>query len=277
MSLPAPDPSTTVLVTGASSGIGEALARELARRGYGVSIVARRRKRLSALAGELREHGVEVSTHQADLARDADRARVLRDVRAERRVVGVCNNAGTGVFGRVADHDPDDEAQVFRTNALALHDLTTHLVHDLVEAGEGAILNVASVLAFAPMPQNATYAATKAFVQSFSEALHAELSGTGVSCTTVSPGATRTEIFEVAGAGGVTGVGGGLLWQDASDVADAAVDAMIAGRRTVIPGWQNKLAVLGYRFTPRTALLPAARVAQSEPVRRFFGADGNGH
>jgi hypothetical protein len=75
----------------------------------------------------------------------------------------------------------------------------------------------------------------------------------------------------------VTGVGGGLLWQDASDVADAAVDAMIAGRRTVIPGWQNKLAVLGYRFTPRTALLPAARVAQSEPVRRFFGADGNGH
>ena len=132
-------------------------------------------------------------------------------------------------------------------------------MRDLVERGEGAILNVGSITAFAPFPHNATYAATKAFVQSFSEALHEELGGTGVSCTVVSPGPTRTPIWEASDGGGIEGLGGPLLWQSAEQVAREAVDGMVAGRRTVLPGITNKVASLGYRFTPRTALLPVTR------------------
>jgi len=272
MALPQPNTNTTVLVTGASSGIGEALAGELAAQGYGLTLVARRRKALAALAAELRdEHGVEVDVHALDLSADRDRDRLVDAVRtSERTLVGVCNNAGTGSFGALVAHDPADDEAVFRTNALALFDLTNRLVRDLVRRGEGAVLNTASILAFAPIPQNATYAATKAFVQSFSEALHAELAGTGVSCTVVNPGPTRTEIFDRSGVGGVTGVGGGLVWQDPGDVARDAVAGMRRAKRSVTPGLTNKLAVLGYRFTPRTALLPLTRVAQSDPVRRLF-------
>ena len=271
MALPRPRPETTVLITGASGGIGEALARELAARGYGLTLVARRRKQLAALASELREeHGIVAKHHVADVSRDEERARLVEFVRDEdpRALIGVCNNAGTGAFGKVAEHEPSEDEAVFRTNALALFDLTNQLLHDLVDRGEGAILNTASILAFAPQPQNATYAATKAFVQSYSEALHTELSGTGVSCTVVNPGPTRTEIFDRSGAPGAAGFGPGLLWQDPDDVAKDAVEGMVRGKRSVTPGLTNKLAVLGYRFTPRTALLPLTRVAQSGPVRR---------
>jgi short-subunit dehydrogenase len=269
MALPDPSADTTVVVTGASSGIGEALAREVAGLGHNVSLVARRKAKLARLADDLRaDHGIEVGVHAADLSRDRSRARLLRELRGGRAVVGLCNNAGTGAFGNVLSHEVAEEETVFRTNALALFDLTNHLVRDMVARGEGAVLNTASILAFAPIPQNATYAATKAFIVSFSEALHTELQGTGVSCTTVSPGPTRTAIFDNAGAHGFSGFGPGVLWQDASDVAREAVAGMVAGRRSVIPGWTNKAAAFGLRFSARTALLPITRVAQSEPVRR---------
>ena len=277
MALPSPNPETTVLVTGASGGIGEALARELAERGYGLTLVARRRKKLAALASDLRgRHGVIVKHHAIDVSRDDERGRLVEAVRDDARtLVGLCNNAGTGAFGRVTDHDPGEDEAVFRTNALALFDLTNHLVRDLVAQGAGAVLNTASILAFAPQPQNATYAATKAFVQSFSEALHAELGGTGVSCTVVNPGPTRTEIFDRSGAPGAAGFGPGLLWQNPDEVARDAVEGMVRGKRSVTPGLTNKLAVLGYRFTPRTALLPATRLAQSGAVRKaLLGDDG---
>jgi short-subunit dehydrogenase len=174
-------------------------------------------------------------------------------------VIGVVNNAGQAGFGDLVEHDAAAEEGIFRTNALALFDITNHFARDLVERGEGAILNVGSITAFAPFPNNATYAATKAFVQSFSEALHEELSGTGVSCTVVSPGPTRTPIWERSDGGGLEGLGGPLLWQTAEEVARDAVDGMIRGRRTVVPGLTNKVASLGYRFTPRTALLPVTR------------------
>ena len=254
MPLPSPSADTKVLVTGASSGIGEAIARELAARGYGLILVARRRDRLDALAREL--DGVAVETLGADLTSDRARARV---VRAAADAVGVVNNAGQAGFGDLVDHGPEREEAIFRTNALALFDITNSLVRGLVTRGEGAILNVGSITAFAPFPYNATYAATKAFVQSFSEALHEELGGTGVSCTVVSPGPTRTGIWEKSEGGGIEGLGGALLWQSAEQVAREAVDGMIAGRRTVLPGLTNKVASLGYRFTPRTALLPVTR------------------
>ncbi len=269
MALPNPAPDTTVAITGASSGIGEALARELASLGHNVSLVARRKDKLNELARTLRsEFGVEVDVHPTDLSRDRARARLLRDVRGGRTVVGLCNNAGIGAFGHVLSHDVAEEETMFRTNALALFDLTNHLVRDMVDRGEGAVLNTASILAFAPIPHNATYAATKAFIVSFSEALHTELQGTGVSCTTVNPGPTRTPIFDNAGAPGAARFGPGLLWQDAEDVARAGVSGMVAGRRSVTPGWTNKAAALGLRFSSRTAMLPITRLAQSEPVRR---------
>jgi short-subunit dehydrogenase len=280
MALPDPTHDTTVLVTGASSGIGEALARELARRGYGLTLVARRREKLEALGAALEdEYGVEVELHPTDLASDRSRARVLRAVRGdERTLIGLCNNAGVGAIGHAVDHDASDEESVFRLNALALFDLTNQLSRDMVSRGVGAILNTASILAFAPIPQNATYAATKAFVASYSEALHTELSGTGVSCTTVNPGPTRTPVFENSGAPGAAGAGPGIFWQDAGDVARPAVDGMIRGDRSVIPGLTNKLAVLGLSFTPRAALLPLSLAAQSAPVRRLLlGDEHNGN
>jgi short-subunit dehydrogenase len=253
--LPEPNPETTILVTGASSGIGEAIARELASRGHHLFLVARRRDRLRAIADEL---GADYMG--ADLATDRGRARVLRAVRGgERELVGVVNAAGQAGFGDLIEHEPAADDAMVRTNVLALFDLTNQLVRDLVERGEGAILNVGSITAFAPFPNNATYAATKAFVQSFSEALHEELSGTGVTCTVASVGPTRTPIWERSDGGRLEGLGGPLLWQDAEPVARAAVDAMASGRRTVLPGSTNKVASLGLRFTPRTALLPVTR------------------
>lgn len=252
MPLPSASPDTRILVTGASSGIGEAIARELAERGYGLILVARNRERLDALADELGAESIA-----ADLASDRSRARVVRAVKG--RVIGIVNNAGQAGFGDLVEHDAAREEAIFRTNALALFDLTNQFVRELVERGEGAILNVGSITAFAPFPNNATYAATKAFVQSFSEALHEELSGTGVSCTVVSPGPTRTPIWERSDGEGIEGLGGPLLWQSAEQVARTAVDAMVEGRRTALPGITNKVASLGYRFTPRTALLPVTR------------------
>jgi uncharacterized protein len=279
MALPEPAPDTTVLVTGASAGIGAALAFELAALGHGLTLVARSGDKLEEIADTLRtEHGVEVRVHPADIARDRARSRLLRELRDGPEIVGLCNNAGSALFGRVVEHEVEDEEQMVRTNVLALFDLTNRLVRDMVEGGSGAVLNLASIVAFAPHPQNATYAATKAFIQSFSEALHTELSGTGVSCTTVNPGPTRTGIWERAGEPNASGFGPGVLWQDAEDVARAAVDGMVRGRRTVTPGLTNKLAVLGYRFAPRTALLPGLGVAQSSTVRRFLLGDaGNGN
>jgi hypothetical protein len=278
MALPNPTPDTHVLVTGASSGIGEAFARELAARGHGLTIVARRREILEALAAELEgEHGVTVAVHAADLADERARAALVAAVRRDpRTLAGLVNNAGVGAFGRVADHAIEEEQRVVRLNLVALHDLCLTFLPDLVEQGEGAICNVSSVLAFAPIPQNATYAATKAFATSFSEALHTELIGTGVSCTAVHPGPTKTAVFDASGAPGAAGKGPDLFWQEGSDVAKDGVRAMEKGSRAVVPGLTNKLIALGFRSTLRTPFLPLARAAQSLPVRRALGVDGNG-
>ena len=268
MPLPSPRPDTTVVVTGASGGIGEAIARELSSRGYHVTLVARRRKVLRALAGELPN---ESRVIVADLTKDADRARLLAELREGPTVVGLANNAGQAAFGAILEHDAADETAIVRLNVLAFHELAIELGRDMVSRAEGAILNAGSITGFAPFPHNATYAATKAFVQSFSEALHAELSGSGVSCTVASYGPVRTGIWESSGFEGAEGVGGGLLWQDPDEAAKAAVDAMAGGRRTVVPGLTNKAMAFGFTRAPRTAWLPFTRAAQSAPVRRLLG------
>jgi uncharacterized protein len=261
MALPPPTIDTTVLVTGASAGIGAELARELARRSYNVVLVARRADRMRELAEELRlTHGIHADVEPCDLAdREARNDLVARLEAGEREVVGVCNNAGLGTVAPLVEAGVEREQQVVRLNVEALHHLTGAFLPRMVADGAGAILNVASTAAFQPLPGFATYAASKAFVQSFSEAVHAELGGTGVSVTCLYPGFTHTEFGEHAGAGEAERAIPGFLFMEAPDVARVGIEAMVAGRRTAIPGLANRASMLGGRMAPRSLLLPLVR------------------
>lgn len=259
MALPAPDPSATCVVTGASAGIGAELARQLAARGHALTLVARRRERLESLAGELRgRHGVGVEVQDCDLADAAARRRLIDALRAgERHVDVLCNNAGYGAFGRFHELPPERETAMVEVNVVALHELTAAFLPEMVRRGHGAVLNVGSMAGFQPQPLNATYAATKAFVNSFSEAVAAELSGTGVSITVLCPGPVETEFGEVAGVDHLESRLPGFLSQSAAEVAEAGIEGMAAGKRLVFPGrGQGTVAQMG-RMAPRGLLLPA--------------------
>ena len=261
MSLPDPRPEDVVLVTGASSGIGEAVARELARRGYGLVIAGRDLARLRAVAAELDgTSGPRVAVVECDLRAADGRATLVARVRSEgRRLVGVVNAAGLASVGDVRSLPAERELEIVEVNVVALHALTVQLLPILLAGDRGAVLNIASTTAFQPLPGLATYAASKAFVHSFSEALHAELAGTGVSCTTLSPGPVRTPIWANARVPGFAGAGPALLWSDAEPVARAAVDGMRGGARSVVPGAANRAWVVAGRIAPRSVLLPAVR------------------
>ena len=261
MALPAPSYGSTILITGASSGIGADLARQLAERGYNVTLTARRRERLEDLADELREASdIHVDVETCDLGDPGARGRLIKKLQSgEREVVGVCNNAGFGNLGRFLELDLEKENDVVRLNVEAVHELTGAFLPRMVEQGAGAILNVASTAAFQPLPGFATYAASKAFVHSFSEAVHSELSGTGVSVTSLCPGFTRTEFEETAGAEEAASKLPGFTWMESDDVARQAIEGMLAGKRTVVPGALNKAVSTSGRYIPRTVLLPLVK------------------
>lgn len=256
MSLPDPSPTSLVLVTGASSGIGTELARGLAARGHDLAIVARRADRLETLAQELRdEHGVAVDVHVHDLGKRSERRVLLAALEADgRTVVGVCNCAGFGTAGSFLELDLERELEEVEVDVAAVLELTHAFLPAMVRAGAGAVLNVASIAAFQPIPRMATYSASKAFVQTFSEAVHEELRGTGVSCTALCPGPVPTEWAQTAGAEAVM-IGPAQVSPRA--VAAAAIGGMVDGRRSVVPGVVPKAMSVGGRFTPRTVLLPA--------------------
>jgi uncharacterized protein len=266
MSLPAASPDQTVLVTGASSGIGAELVRQLAARGHGVTLVARRRERLDELAATL---DVRADVEPCDLADPEDRGRLVEKLRSgERAVVGVCNNAGYGTVGAFAELPLDREVGQVRLNVEALVELTGAFVPGMVERGGGAVLNVASTASFQPLPGMATYAATKAFVRSFSEAVHAEMAGTGVSVTCLCPGFTETEFAATAGAGSFEAKMPGFVVLDAEDVAREAVEGMERGARSVVPGTLHKAHAFSSRFIPNTLLLPIARRVTEDRLAR---------
>lgn len=265
MSLPSPSPTTDVIVTGASSGIGTELARGLARRGHNLVLVARRKDRLDALAESVRaDHGVEVTVRPCDLSDAADRAALIEELRASGRTIGgICNCAGFGTAGAFKDLPVARESEQIEVNVVAVMELTQAFLDDMIAEGAGAILNVASLAAFQPLPGLATYAATKAFVQSFSEAVHEELRDTGVSCTALCPGPVPTEWASVAGAqswmlGPVT--------VSAEQVAEDGITGMAQGKRSVVPGVVPKAVATAGRFVPRTMLLPG--ITLSERFRR---------
>lgn len=257
MSLPKPNKQATVVITGASSGIGVELARGLARRGFPLMLVARRRERLEELADQLRgEFSVEVEVLPLDLA-DAQARAQLADRLGADEIAGLCNSAGFGTSGRFYELSPERESEQVTLNALALMELTRAALPGMVDRGAGAVLNIASIAGFQPIPFMAVYSASKAFVLTFSEAVHEELHGTGVSVTALCPGPVPTEWAEIASAERFSIP---IAQVSPRDVAEAAIAGMLAGKRTVVPGAVPKLVSTGGRFAPRTLLLPAIRI-----------------
>jgi uncharacterized protein len=225
------------LVTGASSGIGESLARELAARGTDLVLVARSEDRLAELAAELTEaHGIDAEVLPADLTAPDQLERVaMRIQRADAPIDLLVNNAGVGQVGRFADLDVAGAEQQVALNVVAPVRLVHAALPGLRDRG-GGILNVSSIGANQPVPMMATYAATKAFLTSWSEALHEELRGTDVHVTVLAPGFTRTNFVDAAEAGSEASRIPSFIWADPDDVARAGLDGVARGRAVVTPG-----------------------------------------
>ncbi len=229
------------LVTGASGGIGAEAAARLIDRGVAVVLVARRREPLEALAERARARGVAVEVLPADLAEAEGLARVeARLADAAAPVDLLVNNAGFGTYGPLVDADPDVEAAEVAVNVTAVLRLTRAALPGMVARGRGTVLNVSSVAGSMPQPYAATYAATKAWVSSFTHALVEELRGTGVTATALAPGYTPTEFH--ADAGLTRASVPAPLWTDAATVAAAGLEAAAAGRAWVVPGWHFRVA-----------------------------------
>ena len=228
------------LVTGASSGIGAAFARALAARGDDLVIVARDEARLEELAESLeKERGCEVEVLATDLTSTKGMGVVeARLEAAEPAVDLLVNNAGFGTYGKFAQLPREAEAREIRLNVLAVMQLSHAALPAMVERGKGGIINVSSLACYQPTPLNATYGGTKAFVTSFSHALHEELRGTGVNVMVLCPGFTRTEFQERAGL--ESGAVPSFMWQSAEAVVSAALRAYDHGRAVCIPGPLNQ-------------------------------------
>src|SRR6185503_14370257 len=236
MALPPPQPGSICMITGASSGIGTEFARQLAAKGHGVLLVARREERLRALADDLRRlHGIRAEVIAADLEDPAAVAALPAQI-AERGldVEILVNNAGFTTVGDVHEN-PDRQMGMVRVNVDALVALTTAFLPGMCERGRGAMVQVASVVSFYPSPVQAVYGATKAFVRSFGEALSSELKGTGVTMTTLCPGPVSSEFLE-AGGFKTENPGPSFMWSTPADVAKAGIEGAEHGKRVVIPG-----------------------------------------
>jgi short-subunit dehydrogenase len=237
---------STALVTGASAGIGRAFAQGLAARGHDVVLVARDGARLSDLAGELqRDHGVTAEAFAADLLTVGGLAMVeARITDSEQPIDLLVNNAGFGTFGRFAELDIEREVQEVELNVIALIRLTRAALGAMEPRRSGAIMNIA----YQPAPESATYGATKAFVHSFTHAIHEEARGTGVNVMLVCPGYTRTEFHDRAGLGRTELPE--FVWQSAGTVVDAALRDLDRGRSVSIPGVLNQTAAAFSSLAP---------------------------
>lgn len=233
------------LVTGASSGIGAAIARELAQRGCDLVLTARRQGELQRVADACK--GVRVDIVAADLGKPDHT--VFDAARAGGPVDVLINNAGFGYFRPFADVEWTRDVEMIQVNMTSLVQLARRFVDDRKDQ-PGWMLNVASIGAYQSVPNMALYAATKAFVRNFSEALHDEHRGTQMRVSCICPGGTRTPFHAAAGAGDYSWIANASM-KDADQVARAGVRAMLANKRTVIPGAINKLSCFGVRLVPR--------------------------
>jgi short-subunit dehydrogenase len=251
------------LVTGASSGIGAELARELVRHGHDVVLTARRAPELEALAAELRGAGAAATVVPRDLSVPGASRELARELEARGlRVDVLINNAGFGDVGAFAREDPDRIDAMLQLNVVALTDLTRAFLPGMIARGRGRVMLVSSTAAFQPGPNMAAYCASKAYVLSLGEALARELRGrgTGVTLTTLCPGATRSGFATASGAESLPLFTSKLVPKMSSaSVARAGYDAMMRGKPVLVTGIVNKAVALSGRVLPRAVVYPVAR------------------
>jgi short-subunit dehydrogenase len=266
MTLPAPSPAHVAVITGASSGIGAEIARELARRGHELVLVARSADRLQSLADELPTTAHVVPT---DLNHPAARAGLLGELQDRGLTPQVLvNNAGFSTMGPVHRSDPARELSLVEVDVAAVADLCSRFLPGMVERRSGALLNVASTAAFQPLPGQAAYGAAKAFVLSYTRSLSAELKGTGVGVTVLCPGPVDTGFGAAAGISKEEADESlpAFMWVPAPEVAKAAVDGMDKGALVVIPGVANRAGAALAHLVPKRLLLPI--LARNHPGLR---------
>jgi short-subunit dehydrogenase len=248
----------STLITGASAGIGREFARQLASRARLIVLVARRSERLAQLRDELlnRNPSLDVHVRDVDLVDKAQIGLLIESLARDNIDVDLLiNNAGLGDSGPFAKSDPTRNEQIILVNVLALTSLTRHLLPQMIAKRRGGILNVSSSAGFVPIPGDAVYAATKACVTSFSEALRAELRGIGISVCAVCPGPVQTEFQEVAKRPGAQPkIGPKFVVVPAEQVVRDALAALEADRPLVIPGFPMKLAMFVARVIPMPIL-----------------------
>src|SRR5215471_18756161 len=248
-------PRPVTLITGASAGIGEALARVFAKHGHELALVARREDRLLRLADELASAGarrpivIRADLFKAGAAQLIGKAMAAQDVEPQ----FVVNNEGIGLVGLAGALDRAEQLQMIDLNVRVLTELSLAFV-DSMARHRGGLLNVGSMAGFLPGPGMAVYYATKAYVLSFSEALHSELKPRGIRVTALCPGPVPTEFADRAGLS-KKAMGPSFLIQSAEQVAEAGYRGLMEGRRTVVPGAINKLITFLIRVTPRGLIL----------------------
>jgi short-subunit dehydrogenase len=256
-------------VTGASSGIGRDLAEIFARDGHDLILVARRQDALETLAHTLTQrYGVSCDPFVADLGRRLERERLAARIRTvDQHVDALVNNAGIGTHGYFRETELERELAIIEVNIAALTHLTKVVLPGMLERKRGRIVNISSVAAFQPGPLMAVYYASKAFVQSFSEALAEEVDGSGVTVTAICPGPTVTEFHEAAGIGGdAPNVGAPRM--TSREVAEAAYRGAAMGKRVVVTGLRNKVVVLANRLLTRRRMTRIVRRLQERRRER---------
>lgn len=253
------------VVTGASSGLGAIYAERLAKQGYDLLLVARRADRLETLAETVRQkHGHEVSTFAADLADDGDLRRLEERIAGDDKITLLVNNAGLGGQSVVAEADAEGIAQQIKVNVIALTRLTRAALPGLIRKGRGAVVNIASILAF-NTGYGGIYSGTKAYVVNFTEGLQRELEGTGVKAQVVLPGPIKTEFWDLAGAD-ISGLPPEII-MTADDLVDAALAGLSQGEEFTAPGLADLAEVEKFRqargefYGKIVAGKPAARYA----------------
>lgn len=262
MPIPSPDPAAVAVVTGASSGLGAEFVRQLAARGHGVALVARRAHRLEELAAEVRaRHGVRAEPIACDLTDPAARAQVPAALAAlGLRADVLVNNAGFATGGPFHESPLEQELQQVRLLCEAPMDLLGRVLPAMVARGDGAVINVASTAGMQPLPHSAGYGAAKAYLLSFTQAVHMEVRGRGVTVSALCPGPVRTELFDKVDH--PVERTPGPAWMDPPEVVRAALEGADRGDRVVIPGARIRAAMTAATFVPSAVKLAV--------LERFF-------